>query len=111
MAAERAAPVGPVALDMLSRPPYTRRVAFATVSEAQAALERHQDAVLALPGVTGVGIGIRGHGDGGQFVIHVLVESGRDLDRLRQAADGVMGRDSYDIVGVGEISAQHNTNG
>lgn len=93
------------------RPPYTRRVAFATASEAQAALQRHQDAVLALPGVTGAGIGIRGGGDGGHFVIHMLVESGRDLDRLRQAIDGVIGRDSYDIVEVGEISAQHDTNG
>jgi len=91
---------------MPSGRPYTRRVAFATVSEAEAALQRHQDGLLALPGVSGAGIGIRADGDGDRFVIHILVEADHDIDRLWQAIDGLIGRDAYDIVEVGEISEQ-----
>ncbi|MGH2674049.1 MAG: hypothetical protein ACRDH1_01350 [Actinomycetota bacterium] len=64
-------------------------------TDARAALDRHRDELLQLPGTVGTAIGLD---EGGNEVIHVYVRVGTSPDPVREAAQRVLGEAPVQVM-------------
>jgi hypothetical protein len=68
------------------------------VTRLTAALHEHEEALLAIPGVTGCGVGLATHGHGDRIVIQVFVPSQALIDLVQRKAIELLGAYPVEIV-------------
>jgi hypothetical protein len=66
-------------------------------------LDRHREAIQALPGVVGTGVGYRAGGrPEGDVVVQIFVDSADRVDEVRHRAEAILPKDYVDVVVSGE---------